>query len=241
MQRIITAILLILNLCSYGQKETGKPFKLLVIKPDTAIIDKSLLSETDSVEIAHLESCYQCMNKNEKVENDTILKYWNQIKLLAKNTSVLSLPDHAWQFKFFHLISEYSRQIYAFYFRQNAPDSMFIELPNQQTDTNSLTRLSDSTGANYIISFENIYTVIKGNMPILKLTTSLYSKEEKKIILKKETEGNTINTGAMTDLDENNVMWTCNEKVKLSCMLINGVRTSTHEISEIIKYRQIKQ
>jgi len=241
MQKVITTALLFLNLYSYGQKESWESFKLLIIKPDTAIIDKSLLNEIDSIEIAHLKSEYECLNINKKLENDTILKYWKQTNILVKNPSTSSLPDYIWQFKFFHIISEYSRQIYEFKFNQYVPNSVFIELPDQPIDINSLTHLSDSTGADYIVFFKNIHTVIKNNLPILKLTTSLYSKEEKRVILKKKTEGNTVNTGTMTSIDKSNVMWTCDEKIKLHCMLINAVRTSTYEIFEMIRRRQVKQ
>ena len=239
MQKLITAIFLILCLHSYGQKGILRPFKLIILKPDTAIIDKSFYSEIGSVEMAHLKSYYQCHRGNEAFEKDfQSPKYWTQVELVIKNTSIIDLPDDIKQFKYFQTISEYSASIYDFYFNEYEPHSTIIELPNQHTGVNALRNLSDSTKADYIVFFENIHTVIKSGLPVLKLTTCLYSSKEKKIIFKKQTEGNTINMGAMTNPDMSNVMWTCNPNVRLSCLLVNGVRTSTQEISEILRNRQ---
>jgi hypothetical protein len=42
MQKLFTTFLLIFSFTSYGQSGLWKPFKLAVIQPDTAVIDKSL-------------------------------------------------------------------------------------------------------------------------------------------------------------------------------------------------------
>jgi hypothetical protein len=68
-------------------------------------------------------------------------------------------------------------------------------------------------------------------LPVLKLTTLLYSKKDIKIILSKETEG---------DTDSRGDMWSCNFNFMLSCLLINGVRTSTDEVANVLRQRQIK-
>ena len=242
MKKVITAIFLTLCLHSTSQNGIWKPFKLIILKPDTAIIDKSLYSDRDSVELAHLKSYYQCTKGNENFEKDFQSSgNWTQIKQLIHNTSIIELPDDVRRFKFFQLISEYSSQIYDFYFNKNNPHSEIIELPNQLTDSNALKSLSDTEKADYIVFFKNIYTVIKDDLPLLRLTTCLYSSEENKIILDKQTEGNTTNMGAMTNLDESNVMWTCKTNIKLDCLLTNGIRTSTHEVSEILRIRQQKK
>jgi hypothetical protein len=105
-------------------------------------------------------------------------------------------------------------------------------VPNQKTDLIALKTLADTSKADYIVFYRNIHTSDRNGLPILKFTTSLYSKKDNKIILSKETEG---------DTDSKGDMWTCNMDVMLSCLLINGVRTSTDEVANILRKRQIRQ
>jgi hypothetical protein len=50
MRTILSIILVGISLSIYGQKGRFTPFRLLVIKTDTAIIDKSLVGDIDSLE-----------------------------------------------------------------------------------------------------------------------------------------------------------------------------------------------
>ena len=121
--------------------------------------------------------------------------------------------------------------MYNFYFNESEPFSTIIEIPNQKTDSLSLKTLADTAKADYIVYYNNIHTVDKDNLPVLKLTTSLYSKQDNTIILTKETDGDTTSRGDM---------WTCGSTT-LSCLLINAVRTSTDEVTNVLRKRQFKQ
>ena len=105
-------------------------------------------------------------------------------------------------------------------------------MPNQATDIASLFKLADTSKADYVVFFSNVHSEVKDGLPILKLTTSLYSKKDNKLILIKETEG---------DKDRRGDMWTCAFEVPLSCLLINGVKTSTDEVAPIIAKAQLRQ
>ena len=239
MQRIITTLLLTLSLTTYGQRGMWKPFKLCVIKPDTAFIDQSLFSDRDSIEADNLKSYYASLKQMED-----LLKFKDYSKEMEKSFKEtqerlkIQIPlmkvqeANVRKFKYFQTISQYSTQVYNFYFNEYEPFSKIIELPNQKTDLRSLKTLADTTKADYIVFYKNIHTVDKDNLPILKLTTSLYSKKDNKIILTKETDGDTNSRGDM---------WTCIMNVRLSCLLINGVRTSTEEIANVLRKRQIRQ
>lgn len=238
MQKFFTTFLLILSLTSYGQQGRWKPFKLLVIQPDTAIIDQSLYSDRDSIEADNLKSYYSTLRRYEDLLNfkDYSKEMEKSFKVtqesLKKEIPLMKAQeDNVKKFKYYQTISQYSTQVYNFYFNEYEPFSTIIEIPNQKTDIASLKTLADTSKADYIVFYNNIHTVDKDNLPLLKLTTSLYSKKDNKIILSKETEG---------DTDSRGDMWTCNFNVMLSCLLINGVRTSTDEVANVLRQRQIK-
>ena len=69
MQRIFTTLFLTLSLTTYGQRGMWKPFKLCVIKPDTAFIDQSLFSDRDSIESGNLKSYYASLKQMEFLLN----------------------------------------------------------------------------------------------------------------------------------------------------------------------------
>jgi len=238
MQKIFTTFLLAFSLTSYGQKGRWQPFKLLVIQPDTAVIDKSLYSDIDIIEADNLKSYYSALKRYEELLNfkdyskemDKSFKE-TQEKLKKEIPSMKAQEEEVKKFKYHQTVSQYSTQVYNFYFNEYEPFSTVIELPNQKTDLLSLQTLADTSNADYIVFYNNIHTVEKDGLLILKLTTSLYSKRDNKIILTKETDGDTNNSGEM---------WTCNMNIRLSCLLNNGVRTSTEEVAKVLREKQIR-
>ena len=119
--------------------------------------------------------------------------------------------------------------MYNFYFNKFGKYPVVIELPIQKTSIDALNKLADMQNADYIVFFSNIHSAKKRGLPILKLTTSLYSKKDNKIIISKKTEGDTYSRGDM---------WSCGSTT-LSCLLIQSVRTSTNVILPVILKRQI--
>lgn len=60
---------LIVSLGSFSQKGKFNPFKPIVLKPDTAIIDKSLTSDLDSVQSNYLKRYYHAIQEMEELVN----------------------------------------------------------------------------------------------------------------------------------------------------------------------------
>ncbi|HUP13137.1 MAG TPA: hypothetical protein VM187_13010, partial [Niastella sp.] len=120
--------------------------------------------------------------------------------------------------------------VYQFYFNENKPHSTIAEAPVQKTDLASLAQLADTAKADYVVFFSNIHSAVQNKLPMLKLTTFLYSQKDKKIIFSKETDG-----GA----DSRGEMWTCDDTV--SCMFTNAVKSSTDEVSAILVKRQTRK
>ena len=232
MQRIFTTLLILISFSCSGQNGMWKPFKLLVIQPDTAIIAKTLFNGRDSVVQTQLRRYYTYVEQQERLLKcegcDSAIK--EQVKTALPK--IKAQEAEVKKFKYFHLISSYSSEVYNFYFNEYEPFSTIIQIANRITDLRSLKNLADSSKADYIVFYGNIHSVNKQGLPVLKLTTSLYSKKDNKIILRKETEGDTNSRGDM---------WTCSMDVPLSCLLINGVRTSTEEVASVLRKRQIRR
>ena len=231
MQRLLATILLLVSISSFGQEGRWKPFKLLVVQPDTAIIDKTFYPDTDSIVQSQIRSYYQSIARQEDALNCKGCDSSFKEQIRSNLPKLKALETEVQKFKYFQLISNYSAQVYNFYFNEYAPFSTILEIPSQATSLTRLKALADSSKADYIIFYSNIHTENKEGLPILKLTTSLYSRQDDKIILTKETEG---------DTDSRGDMWTCNWNVRLSCLLINGVRTSTDAIANILRGRQAR-
>jgi hypothetical protein len=239
MQKLLTLLLLTIHLASFGQNGMWKPFKLIVIKPDTAIIDNSLLSDIAGIEAANLKAYYSSIKQMEELLSfkdypKDMEKSFKETQEKMENEIIQAraAEEQVKKFKYFETVSSYSTSVYNFYFNEYEPFSSIKEIPCQQTNIEALRLLADSVKAEYVVFFSAIHTIIQDGRPVLKLTTSLYSKEENQIILSKETEGDTNSRGDM---------WTCNMDNTLSCLLINGVRTSTDEIASILRKRQIQK
>jgi len=236
MKNIVTILLLAISLACFGQKGKFNPFKLIVLRPNTAIIDQSLFGEIDSVQSDYLKRYYHSVQELEKLVTskdfvgDTSFKTTQEQMKLELVAAKAAEPEIR-KFKYYQTLSAYSTEVYNFYFNEYEPFSTIIELPDQSTELTSLRKLADTTHADYIVFFANVHTVTKDGMPTLKLTTSLYSRKDRKIILTKQTEGDATSRGGM---------WACGSTI-LSCLLINGVRTSTDLVSPEIAKRQLRR
>jgi hypothetical protein len=236
MKKIFTAFLLTIGLASFGQRGKFDPFKLIILKPDTATIDKSLAGDIDSVQSDYLKIYYYSIQRMENLANsknfpdDTSFKT-TQEKVKHALVAAKAAEPEIKRFKYYQTLSSYSTDVYNFYFNEYEPFSTIIELSSQNTDLASLNELADTAKADYVVFFGNIHTELRDGQPILNLTTSLYSKKESKIIVTSETEGDTNSRGGM---------WTCGSTI-LSCLLINGVRTSTDAVAPEVAKRQTRR
>ena len=234
MRGFSTIVLLVLTITVYGQSGQWKPFTLIVIQPDTAIINESLQPGKDSIVATQLKRYYRAVETLENLVNCIgCPRDSGETEQLKAELNLLKAHEpKAKKFRFFHVLSSYSTEVYNFYFNEYEPFSDIIEVPNQRTDLASLKALADSANADYVVFYSNVHTAENEGLPVLELTTSLYSREENKIILNKKTIGDSSSRGSM---------WTCNIDIVLTCLFINGVRTSTTEVAKVLRNRQTKQ
>jgi len=234
MRKYFTIVLLIFCFASSAQTRKFHQFKIVVIKPDTAIIDKSLYSDIDSIEWTQRNRFIKLEAQFDSMLNcktcDTLFNSPMKVGLSNMKAYDLEMKN----FKYYQLISFNSVFYYTAYFNDNEASlyDTIIELPNQNATIEALRQLANNTNADYVIFFSNIHTEINDKENILKLTTSLYSHKENKIALTKETAGKIKPFG-------NSWEWKCNNK--LSMLLINGVKSSTNEIVPEILKREVKQ
>lgn len=232
MKKLLTFACVFLGLSAYAQQGNFHPFKLLVLKPDTAIISKDLFSYRDSITQTQVKRYYRSVKTYEDMANCKACDFekadMERYKKMAEELK--KLEPEVKKFKYFALISSYSTEIYNFYFNENEPYSSITEEANQDTALPSLKRLAETAKADYILFFSQIHTALTDDGPILMLTSSLYSKKEAKVIFSTTTTG---------DLQSRGEMWTCTNP--LACLLINGVRTSSNEVVAVLKKLQVKK
>ncbi len=232
MRNLLTLTAIFISLSSFAQERKFEPFKLVIIKPDTAIIEPSLNKFQDSVTKSQIAKYYRGVKTYQDMANCKTCDFEKEDIERYKNIAadLKQLEPAIKKFKYFETLSSYSNEIYNFYFNEQDVYSIVTEVPSQNISNNALKLLAENNNADYIVFFNKIHTTIKNNLPQLMLTTSLYSKKENKIILNTETTADSNNRGEM---------WACTNL--LDCLLMNGVRTSTNEVADLLRKLQAKK
>jgi len=237
---LLPAILFILN-TGNAQTSLFKPFTLIIIEPDTAQLDPSLKKYADSMQHDHLIQYYSSLRQMEnmaqdtaytpefkrKVGKDNMKEYEDNMRTKLENAKKNEAEMK--QFKYYQSISEFSASVYEYYFNEFAPYSTFEIIKAKHWDKASLKHIADSTHADYVMGYKNIHSDVYNAHQVLKMTTILFSANENKVLLEKETMGDGTNMGGM---------WECNNS--LNCMLATIVKTSFQSAYPILSQRQKK-
>ena len=186
-----------------AQHSVWKPFTMLVMQPDTAMIAPALYPDADSV-VARI------------------------FRTAPKPVDTARIK----KFRYYHVISNYTTGAFHYYFNEYPPYSTIREIPAQQHDLSSLQHLADSAQADYILYYTHIHRANEDDIPALVVTTDLYARETRSVLLDTVTIGDGNSYGDM---------WTCSMDNRLSCPLINAVRTSTDAVMTVMIPRQMKE
>lgn len=218
-----------------AQNRFPKAFKMLVLRPDTAILEKSLYQETDSIVVGYQQRYYYQLGQMEEVLNfqdfpQELKKGMEKEKsaMIKALAMMKSKEPEIKQFKYFHALSAFSTEFYNIYFNEYKQIAEVFEWPNQSVEPSALSATAKAQNADYILFFENIQTTVEGNTLLLKLKTSIFSKKENKIIFSEETIGDDTSEGGQ---------WACDGI--LHCLLVNGVKTSTELVFPFLIKRQL--
>lgn len=192
MHKVLILLFLATSFQSFGQKGKFNPFTLIVLQPDTAIIDSSLYGDIDSVQSAYVRRYYSGVKQMEEMLDfknyppEQAKEFEATKEKIRKDLPIVKAKEeHVKKFKYFQTISTYSTEVYNFYFNEYAPFSTILEYPHQPTNLPALKRLADSLKAGYIVFFIDLHTK-QETSPILQLTTCLYSHGDNRIILTKK-------------------------------------------------------
>lgn len=229
---------LTLTLISLSQKEGYKPFKFVIIKPDTAIVDSSLSQFIDTIEQSFIKSYYYSIKQLQEMLEPSDIEYPEELNIeeVREHTKkslefALKMEDEIKKFKYYHLVSEVTMSVLQFSCREYGASTnpSFEVIESTANSLKKLQFIADSLNADYVLAFDNINTEKTGEEIIMNITTILYSKLEDQIIVKGRTKSDSENQGSM---------WTCSNT--LNCLFINGVKNSLDSYFDEIDKREFK-
>lgn len=229
MKSLFLFIIFGLTLAANAQERKFKPFSIIILKPDTAIIDKSLHQFRDTITQTQIARYYRSVKTYEDMANCKPCDFEKEdLERYKRITEELkSIEPEIKKTRYFDMLSSFSSEIYNFYFNESDSYSIVKELPHQSTAIEDLQKLAEDHKADYVIYFSSVHTVIKNKNIELAISTSLFSKAENKIILSTETTG---------DLKSRGEIWACTNP--LQCLFINAVRTSSNEVADQLRKLQ---
>jgi len=226
-------LILISSQLSFAQDGKQKTFKIAVVKPAGAKIEKSLNIYTDSIELAYQNQYYsyreqlkETLSKEADFYPEDMRADFEENKKNAKIElkQLDSLENKILEYNYFELLSYYSTSVLNMIFNEYEPYSTIYEIQYSEIQNIELSKYADKNGIDFIVLYEEIKTTEENGNYEMSLSLKLYSNKEKKIILEKEIYGNTNSYGGM---------WTCGNP--LTCLFINSVKNSLKVIVPKIK------
>jgi hypothetical protein len=224
------------NTSIFNPSSTFAPFKMGIVKPNTAIVDKSLNHFKDSIELGFVRDYYNSIQQMEEriafnasaegermneLYGDSDSLYKAQLKYLKEN------KEDILDSKYYEVLSSYATKVYSLYFYASIPVTTVQEIRNVK-DASPI-HLMDSLNLDYLLTYENIHTVSVWGDLEMRVTSKLFSlKEGKDIFI----------TNSVVDNLSHGEMWTCDNE--LLCFMLNSIRKTVDEYSMEIRRRQLQ-
>lgn len=235
MRQIFLTLFLLTTLQSLGQTGNYRPFKMVIISPDTATLDSGLKMFQDSIEADYIRGYYKSIKEMEEFlnwKNDSPDKKEidESKKRIEENLRIKKQSEqYVKRFRYFETISIYSNSVLQMYFNEYPPYSTFQTVRKADLKSNDVKKIADDFKADYVVTYSDIKTDSDNGQTIMKVTTTLYSRKKSKVLWKKTGTG---------DMNSYGDMWTCMNP--LSCLLITCVKSSTDDIFETVSRAQKK-
>lgn len=179
-------------LCLAATAQKNKEsFALLVLEPDTAVLEGSLQAEVKTIEQDQQDKYNAAVQQMESVINtgypketekqmsrtrDEIKKALQQLKEKKQD-----------QFRYYHLLSSELTEECIRHFAKN-PSVRIAEYEFKTQDLSALNNLCNKMNSDYVVFFSDIRGKTNDNSPVLKITTSLYSRKDNAIIYSQPAE-----------------------------------------------------
>ncbi len=176
---------------SAAAQKNKESFALLVLQPDTAILEGGLQSEIQTVEQDQQDKHNEAVHQMESVMNagysKEMEKQMSRTREEIRKTLQQAKEKKSDDFKYYHLVSTQLTEECIRYFAPN-PLAHITEYEFKTPDVSKLNELSDKMSCDYIVFFSNIKGKTKDNSPVLTITTSLYSKKNNAIVFSQPAE-----------------------------------------------------
>jgi hypothetical protein len=199
---------------------------MIIVAPDTAIIEDNLKVLIDTVEQNYIRRYYYSVKQIEDLLNfkgysDEMKKEFekNRERLEANLKAAKSAEPEIRKFRYFETIPIYTSEVFQIFFNEYPPESVFQVVRKSSLKSENLEQIANEYKTDYVVTYRDIYTDSKDGQTIMRITTTLYSKKTGKILWEKKNTGDTNSYGDM---------WTCLDP--LSCLLITSVRSTSEEI-----------
>lgn len=235
MRQILSILFSLTTILSLGQTGNYRPFKVVIISPDTATIDSGLKMFQDSIEADYIKGYYKSIKQMEeflKWKSDSTHKKEidESKKNIEENLKIKKQSEqYVKKFRYFETISVYSNSVLQMYFNEYPPYSTFQTVRRTDLKSKDLKEIADNFNADYIVTYRDVKTENDKGQLIMKVTTTLYSRKKSKVLWEKTGTGNVNSYGDM---------WTCMNP--LSCLLITSVKSSTDYLFETLSKAQKK-
>jgi hypothetical protein len=235
MRQIFLTLFSLTTILSLGQTGNYRPFKMVIVSPDTATIDSGLKMFQDSIEADYIKGYYKSIRQmeeflawkndspNKKETDESKKKIEESLKVKKQSEQYVK------RFRYFETISVYSNSVLQMYFNEYPPYSTFQTVRTSELKSNDLKEIADNFKADYVVTYSDIQTDNDNGRLIMKVTTTLYSRKKSKVLWEKNGTG---------DMNSYGDMWTCMNP--LSCLLITCVKSSTDDIFETLSRVQKK-
>jgi hypothetical protein len=190
MKCLVVFIVLPFYLAATAQKNK-ESFSLMVLQPDTAILDGSLQAEVKTIEQDQQEKYNTAVSQMELVMNTGYPKEMEKQMSRTRDEikkSLLQLKErHPGDFKYFHLLSSELTEECIRHFADN-PSIKITESKFIANDTSALKNLCDQMNCDFVVYFSDIKGKAGDHSPVLTITTSVYSKKDNTVIYSQPAE-----------------------------------------------------
>jgi hypothetical protein len=215
------------------QESTYKPFSILIISPDSSKLDGGLSHLTDSIELEYRETYYQTIKELEVRKNIEGDDKKVETEMTIQRAKWLEME--VYDFKYYQMISigAFVTLLENFNKYSWAKKSLTCEIEERRwLFTYDMEKLAKYYDVDYIIYFRDIKALKNndnGDTFTIKMTTSLFSRADSKVIVEKETTGTS-----------ENIYCKLREQNKLMCLLTTIIESSTDVLISELSERQKK-
>ena len=222
-----------INDFSFNPSDSFEPFRMGIVKPETAIISKPLEHLADSVELNFEREYYKSIIQLEELiafkgfpESD------NELLDESNNTLEIELKrlkedkEEILNFKYFELLSSTATVLYKYYFYASIQGTEIIETP--KLNGIDPIQLMDSLNFDYLLIYDNIQINSKKQKAVMKLRETLFSAKTGKAIILNNTESDSKSKGGIGACSDD-----------LTCLIINTIRQNIDANTMEIRSRQL--